>query len=64
MSECPCEDARRFNHLVRLFRDPLKWYENNKTDKDLVYDECFIEFTLLSRGHYQEILKVLSKEIL
>lgn len=63
MQECPCTKAHRFDQIRRLFREPLEWYEKNKDDEGLIYDEAVIEFTKLSRGHYQEFLKLLSDHL-
>lgn len=62
MSECLCDSYQKYQKIKQLFKDPIKWYEKNKEDEDLVYDEAYIEFNMLSRGHYNEFLKILCED--
>ena len=47
--------------LKMIFKDALKWYEQNKLDKDLIYDESYHQFNNLDRGDCEDILKILSE---
>lgn len=45
--------------LREILEPQIKWYEENKKDEGLVYDEMFNQFNDLSRGEYLEIIQIL-----
>lgn len=52
-------DEVKIEKLRRITKQQIIWYEKNKANEDLVYDEMWNEFSRLSRGDYVEIIKIL-----
>lgn len=59
---CPCKEADAFRHLKRILYREIRWYKENKSNQDLLYDESIFEFHGLSRGECEEILRILSED--
>jgi hypothetical protein len=62
MSDCLCIKAQKLDTLKRILENGIKWYHENKHDQELIYDESYIIFNKLNRGHCEEILKLIAEE--
>lgn len=50
----------KINDLRFILSDQIDWYEKNKHDEDLLYDEMIEKFSDLSRGDYLRIIEILA----
>lgn len=57
------EKDEAIKSLKEILSEPLIWYEKNKDDQGLIYDDSYTWFSHLSRGDCQAILEILSKVI-
>jgi len=58
---CPCREADALRRLQAILAGEIRWYKENASNEDLLYDESVFQLTALSRGECQEILKILSE---
>lgn len=49
----------RIKKLRDILEDQIEWYEKNRSDEGLVYDEMWSEFAGLPRGAYLEIIETI-----
>lgn len=57
---CPCQDSYKLSRLKDILSHQIRWYEENKYDKDYVYDESWRKMLELPRGAFDDILEILS----
>lgn len=52
-------EKQTIKKLKELLKEPLKWWDANRADDGLLYDDSCAHISELDRGALYEILKVL-----